>query len=156
MDLRDISLPQNPSRGVPKASVEPPVPDVPVSRLVEFWTSRRMVVIAVVALAGIALHLILCHVVQSEARSYQFPLWIVLAFGGFLDNSIRAPKPAPWLPRPSGHVKRSRRTAWAAVPRPLLSGCKARSGTAFASFRAVNQACFGRIARGVSDRSVLA
>ena len=53
-----------------------------MSKLMGFWTSRRMVVIAGVALAGIALHLILRYGVHSEAPSYQIPLWIVLAFGG--------------------------------------------------------------------------
>ena len=41
-----------------------------------------MVVIAGVALTGIALHLILRYGMQSEAQSHQIPLWIVLAFGG--------------------------------------------------------------------------
>ena len=57
-------------------------PDGPMSKLMGFWTSRRMVVIACVALTGIALHLILRYGVHSEAPSYQIPLWIVLAFGG--------------------------------------------------------------------------
>ena len=48
----------------------------------KFWTNRRMVVIACVALTGIALHLILRYGVDSEVRAYQIPLWIVLAFGG--------------------------------------------------------------------------
>lgn len=53
-----------------------------MSKLMGFWTSRRMVIIACVALTGIALHLILRYGVHSEVRAYQIPLWIVLAFGG--------------------------------------------------------------------------
>ena len=53
-----------------------------MSKLIGFWTSRRMVVIAGVALTGIALHLILRYGVHSDVRAYQIPLWIVLAFGG--------------------------------------------------------------------------
>jgi len=41
-----------------------------------------MVLIAGVALTGIALHLILRYGMHSEVRAYKFPLWIVLAFGG--------------------------------------------------------------------------
>ena len=58
------------------------MPDGPMSKLMGFWTSRRMVIIAGVALTGIALHLVLRYGVHSEAPSYQIPLWIVLAFGG--------------------------------------------------------------------------
>src|ERR1700694_5389279 len=58
------------------------MPDGPMSKLMGFWTSRRMVVIASVALTGIALHLILRFGVHSDVRAYQIPLWIVLAFGG--------------------------------------------------------------------------
>ena len=53
-----------------------------MSKLRGFWASREMVVIAGVALTGIALHLILRYGVHSEVRAYQIPLWIVLAFGG--------------------------------------------------------------------------
>ena len=53
-----------------------------MSTLMGFWTSRRMVIIACVALTGIALHLILRYGVHSEAPWYQIPLWIVLALGG--------------------------------------------------------------------------
>ena len=56
--------------------------DGPMSKLMGFWTSRRMVIIACVALAGITLHLVLRYGVHGEAPSYQIPLWIVLAFGG--------------------------------------------------------------------------
>jgi heavy metal translocating P-type ATPase len=56
--------------------------DRPMSKLMGFWASRRMVVIACVALTGIALHLIFRYGVQSQVRAYQIPLWIVLAFGG--------------------------------------------------------------------------
>ena len=41
-----------------------------------------MVVIAIVALSGIALHLVIRYGMHSEVPSYQIPLWIVLAFGG--------------------------------------------------------------------------
>lgn len=41
-----------------------------------------MVVIAGMALAGIAAHLILRYAVHAEVRTYQMPLWIVLALGG--------------------------------------------------------------------------
>ena len=53
-----------------------------MSKLMAFWTSRRMVVIAGVALMGIAMHLILRYGVRSDVRAYQLPLWVVLAFGG--------------------------------------------------------------------------
>jgi heavy metal translocating P-type ATPase len=53
-----------------------------MSKLMGFWASRRMVVIACFALTGIALHLIFRYGVHSEVRAYQIPLWIVLAFGG--------------------------------------------------------------------------
>src|SRR5471030_1004577 len=62
--------------------METPMPDGSKSKLMEFWTSRRVLVIAGVALAGIALHLILRFGMQSEVMAYQIPLWIVLAFGG--------------------------------------------------------------------------
>ena len=41
-----------------------------------------MVVIAGLALAGIAFHLIFRYGIYSEVRVYQIPLWIVLTFGG--------------------------------------------------------------------------
>jgi heavy metal translocating P-type ATPase len=53
-----------------------------MSKLMGFLIGRRMVVIAGVALTGIALHLLLRYGVHSEVRTYQIPLWIVLAFGG--------------------------------------------------------------------------
>jgi len=53
-----------------------------MSKLTGFWTSRGTVVIAGVAVTGIALHLILRYGVHSEFRAYTIPLWIVLAFGG--------------------------------------------------------------------------
>ena len=59
-----------------------PTLNAPMSKLLEFWTSRRMVIIACVALMGIALHLILRYGLHSEVRAYQIPLWIVLTFGG--------------------------------------------------------------------------
>ncbi|MDP9172709.1 MAG: cadmium-translocating P-type ATPase [Planctomycetota bacterium] len=58
------------------------MPDGPISQLIKFWASRRMLVIAGVALCGIALHLILRYGLHSQAPSYQIPLWIVLSFGG--------------------------------------------------------------------------
>src|ERR1035438_6590201 len=62
--------------------METPMPDGSKSKLMEFWTKRRMVVIAGVALAGIALHLILRFGMHSDVTAYQIPLWIVLSFGG--------------------------------------------------------------------------
>ncbi len=56
--------------------------DGPVSNLMKIWISRRMIVIAAVALTGIALHLILRYGMHREAQSYPIPLWIVLVFGG--------------------------------------------------------------------------
>ena len=50
--------------------------------LMNFWVARSIVVIAGVALAGIALHLILRFGARCEPFSYQIPLWIVLGFGG--------------------------------------------------------------------------
>jgi heavy metal translocating P-type ATPase len=62
--------------------METQTPDGPMSKLIGFWTSSRMVIIAAVALSGIALHLIFRYGVHSGVRAYQIPLWIVLAFGG--------------------------------------------------------------------------
>jgi heavy metal translocating P-type ATPase len=62
--------------------LETPKPDGATSKMMAFWTRRRLVIIACVALAGIALHLVLRYGVHSEAPLYQIPLWIVLAFGG--------------------------------------------------------------------------
>jgi heavy metal translocating P-type ATPase len=62
--------------------METPMPDGSKSKLMEFWTNRGMLVIAGVALAGIALHLILRFGMHSEVMANQIPLWIVLAFGG--------------------------------------------------------------------------
>ena len=59
-----------------------PTRDRPIAKPMEFWTARSTVVIAGVALAGIALHLILRYGVQVEPFSYQISLWIVLGFGG--------------------------------------------------------------------------
>ncbi len=50
--------------------------------LSEFWTNRRMVVIAVAALLGIAIHLVMRFGLQSDERITLLPLWFVLAFGG--------------------------------------------------------------------------
>ncbi len=58
------------------------MPDRPISKLMGFWTSRKMVIIACVALAGIALHLVFRYGVHVSDLSYNLPLWIVLAFGG--------------------------------------------------------------------------
>ena len=57
-------------------------PDGSKSKLMGFWTNRRMVVIAGVALAGIGLHLMLRFGMRSDVATYQIPLWIALAFGG--------------------------------------------------------------------------
>lgn len=53
-----------------------------MTKLAEWWNSRKMFLIVSVTLAGIALHLILRFAVRAEANVFQFPLWIVLAFGG--------------------------------------------------------------------------
>jgi heavy metal translocating P-type ATPase len=58
------------------------MPDRPMSILIKFWTSRKMVVIAGVALTGIALHLVLRYGMHSDVWADHIPLWIVLAFGG--------------------------------------------------------------------------
>jgi heavy metal translocating P-type ATPase len=50
--------------------------------VMRFWSSRQMVIIAAMALAGIAVHLVLRWGFRSEFTAYQFPLWIVLALGG--------------------------------------------------------------------------
>jgi len=62
--------------------MQTPAPEKSVSKLEEFWTGRHMVVIAGVALVGIAVHLILRYAVHAEVRTYQIPLWIVLVLGG--------------------------------------------------------------------------
>src|SRR5476649_1164580 len=62
--------------------METPTPDGPMSKLLGIWTNRRMVIIAGIALTGIVLHLILRFGMNSDPRTYQIPLWIVLAFGG--------------------------------------------------------------------------
>ena len=62
--------------------METPTRDRPIAKLLEFWAARSMVVIAGVALAGIALHLILRFGARCEPSAYQIPLWIVLGFGG--------------------------------------------------------------------------
>lgn len=54
----------------------------PTSKLTEFWNNRRMVVIAIAAVLGIAAHLVMRFGLQSGERSTLFPLWFVLAFGG--------------------------------------------------------------------------
>lgn len=53
-----------------------------MTKLAEWWNSRKMSLIVSVTLAGIALHLILRFAVRAEANVFQFPLWIVLALGG--------------------------------------------------------------------------
>lgn len=59
-----------------------PTPDGTIARLRRFWTSRRMLLIAGLAIVGIGLHLILRYGVRTEDPSYQVPLWIVLIVGG--------------------------------------------------------------------------
>ncbi len=58
------------------------MPDIPLSKMVGFLVRARMMIIAGVALAAIALHLILRYGTLSEAPAYQIPLWVVLALGG--------------------------------------------------------------------------
>lgn len=62
--------------------MDTPTATGPMSKLSEFWTNRRMVVIAGVALAGIAAHLVLRYGMHGEVQTYQIPLWVVLGFGG--------------------------------------------------------------------------
>ena len=62
--------------------METPTPIGPIAKLLKFWAARSMVVIAGVALAGIALHLILRFGASYEPSTCQIPLWIVLGFGG--------------------------------------------------------------------------
>lgn len=52
------------------------------SKLMAFWASRGMVVIAGLAVVGIVVHLVLRYGMISEAASYQMPLWFVLVVGG--------------------------------------------------------------------------
>ncbi len=56
--------------------------DRPIAKLLNFWVARSRVIIAGVALAGIALHLLLRFGARCEPSQYQIPLWIVLGFGG--------------------------------------------------------------------------
>ncbi len=62
--------------------MEAPTPAGPMSTVLSFWANRRMVVIAGVALAGIAGHLLLRYGASVESATAQIPLWVVLAFGG--------------------------------------------------------------------------
>ncbi|MBK7406019.1 MAG: heavy metal translocating P-type ATPase [Phycisphaerales bacterium] len=62
--------------------MDTPIATGPISTILKFWTGRRMVVIAGVALAGIAVHLVFRYGVHSDVRAYQIPLWVVLGFGG--------------------------------------------------------------------------
>jgi len=48
----------------------------------EFWASRRMLVIAAIALAGIVAHLVMRFALRLEPADFNIPLWIVLALGG--------------------------------------------------------------------------
>jgi heavy metal translocating P-type ATPase len=59
-----------------------PLPVVPRSKVAAFVASRGMLVIAGVALVGIALHLVLRFAVRAEAQTQNVPLWIVLGVGG--------------------------------------------------------------------------
>ena len=64
-----------------------PTPDGPMSKLRGFWAGRRMVIIAGVALTGIALHLILRYGVQSEARRTRSRCGSFWHSGGFLSST---------------------------------------------------------------------
>lgn len=59
-----------------------PPPAVPRSKVAAFVASRGMLVIAGVALVGIAVHLVLRFAVRAEALTQNIPLWVVLAVGG--------------------------------------------------------------------------
>ena len=54
----------------------------PLKKLLNFWHSRRMLLIASLAVLGITAHLILRYGWQSDAEAYNLPLWVVLVGGG--------------------------------------------------------------------------
>lgn len=54
----------------------------PRSRLLAFVTTRRMLLIAALAIVGIATHVVLRYAVGSGTTTSQIPLWIVLGLGG--------------------------------------------------------------------------
>jgi len=66
-----------------------PPPVVPSSETVSIWSKavsklheRSMLVIAAVAIAGIAVHLVMRFAVGAEVQTFNIPLWIVLGVGG--------------------------------------------------------------------------
>lgn len=59
-----------------------PPPAVPKSKVATFFASRGMFVVAAVALAGIAVHLVLRFAVHADGLKQNTPLWIVLGVGG--------------------------------------------------------------------------
>lgn len=62
--------------------MNPSIPEARRSSFAEFWTSRGMVIIAGVAIAGIAAHLVLRYGLHLHTGAHQVPLWVVLVFGG--------------------------------------------------------------------------
>ncbi len=56
--------------------------DHPRQGIQALWESRRMLVIASVALLGIVVHLVLRFALHTDAQTYNWLVWIVLAFGG--------------------------------------------------------------------------
>ncbi len=59
-----------------------PLPAAARSKFAEFFASRLMVVIAIVAILGIFLNLLLRYVFHTEVLTYNIPLFVVLGFGG--------------------------------------------------------------------------
>lgn len=54
----------------------------PRSRVAALLVSRGMLLIATLAVVGIAVHLVLRFAVRTEAHVYDMPLWVVLGVGG--------------------------------------------------------------------------
>lgn len=53
-----------------------------IPKLTKLWTGYGMIIIAVVSLIGIAVHLVLRYATSIDSSASQFPLWVVLTFGG--------------------------------------------------------------------------
>lgn len=58
------------------------MPEAPRSRLAILFTTRRMLLIAALAIAGIGTHLVLRYGMGFEPRAARIPLWVVLGVGG--------------------------------------------------------------------------
>ncbi len=59
-----------------------PTPGGTIRRVRDFWSNRRMLLIAGLAIVGISAHLILRFGMQAEVLAYNLPLGIVLVLGG--------------------------------------------------------------------------